>query len=58
MYLWMKVSEDEYELPVAVEDTSVKLAQKMGVSAEWVRASARNDRYYKKIKIEDNEDDM
>ena len=31
MLLWMKVTSDEYELPLVVEDSAYKLAAKLGV---------------------------
>lgn len=34
--LWLKVTDDEYELPVAVADTAVALATMVGVSAGTV----------------------
>lgn len=30
--LWMAVTEDRYELPLAVEDTQEKLAKRLGIS--------------------------
>ena len=37
-YLWMAVTADEYELPLAVEDTAAALARRLGVSENTVRA--------------------
>ena len=30
--LWMAVTEDRYELPLAVEDTQEKLARRLGIT--------------------------
>ena len=37
-YIWMKVSNDKYELPVAVADTAEELALACGVSANSIYA--------------------
>ena len=47
-YLWMAVTADEYELPLAVEDTAAALARRLGVSEETVRVieyRGKNDMY-------------
>ena len=31
-YFWLAVTADEYELPLAVEDTAAALARRLGVS--------------------------
>lgn len=31
MVLWMKVTDDEYELPIAIADSRAKLARKLGI---------------------------
>lgn len=36
-YLWLAVTADEYELPLAVEDTAAALARRLGVSEDTVR---------------------
>ena len=36
-YLWMAVTADEYELPLAVEDTAAALARRLGISEDTVR---------------------
>ena len=36
-YLWLAVTADEYELPLAVEDTAAALARRLGVSENTVR---------------------
>lgn len=47
-YLWMAVTADEYELPLAVEDTAAALARRLGVSENTVRtveSRGKNERY-------------
>lgn len=44
MYIWMAVTPDEYELPIALEDSSAKLAELLGISASTVRGSEFRDR--------------
>lgn len=49
-YLWMAVTADEYELPLAVEDTAAALARRLGVSEDTVRVMeyrGKNERYRK-----------
>lgn len=36
-YLWLAVTADEYELPLAVEDTAAALARRLGISEDTVR---------------------
>ena len=36
-YLWLAVTADEYELPLAVENTAAELARRLGVSEDTVR---------------------
>lgn len=50
-YLWLAVTADEYELPLAVEDTAAALARRLGVSENTVRTveyRGKNERYRKK----------
>lgn len=47
-YLWMAVTADEYELPLAVEDTAAALARRLGISEDTVRVMeyrGKNERY-------------
>lgn len=47
-YFWLAVTADEYELPLAVEDTAAALARRLGVSEDTVRVMeyrGKNDRY-------------
>lgn len=64
MILYMAVTPDEYELPVAVEDSPTKLAKKIGMSVNTVTASLTpkrakyNDKRkvgyrYRKVEVED-----
>ena len=49
-YLWLAVTADEYELPLAVEDTAAALARRLGVSENTVRTMeyrGKNERYRK-----------
>lgn len=38
MLLWMAVSPDRFEFPIAVEDTSAKLAKTMGTTEVNIRS--------------------
>lgn len=47
-YLWLAVTADEYELPLAIEDTAAALARRLGVSENTVRVMeyrGKNERY-------------
>ena len=44
MYIWMAVTPDEYELPIALEDSARKLADLIGVSESTVKGSELRDR--------------
>ena len=63
MILWLKVSNDEYELPEAVADTSVELSRMCGLSKDAVqtaisKAKKRKTRCkYIKVEIENEEKD-
>ena len=49
-YLWLAVTADEYELPLAIEDTAAALARRLGVSENTVRTMeyrGKNERYRK-----------
>ena len=60
--LWMKVTLDKYELPVAVADTSGQLAQMIGVTPNNIHSAisnARKDGYRcQYVKVEIEEDDL
>lgn len=58
MTLWMKVTSDEYELPMIVEDSAYKLAAKLGVWPSCVFHSVkRPNGSYKRIEVEDDEEE-
>lgn len=40
--LWMKVSEDKYELPIAVAESSAKLGEMLGVKSSTIRSCVKN----------------
>lgn len=49
-YLWLAVTADEYELPLAIENTAAELARRLGVSEDTVRVMeyrGKNERYRK-----------
>lgn len=57
--VYMKVTKDKYELPVAVADTADALAKICGVSVSTVRSSITREKKgfvnssYKKVIIDD-----
>jgi hypothetical protein len=57
-YIWMKVTKDKYEYPVAIADTAGQLAIKCGVTAECIRSAIYHSKktgyksIYKKVKID------
>lgn len=61
MKLYLYVTNDEYELPVAVADSPHELAKMLGVSANTVSNSIYKERIgktahsqYKKIEVDDD----
>lgn len=38
-YLWLAVTPDKYEFPIYIEDSSTKLAKRLGISASTVITS-------------------
>ena len=38
-YIYMEVTQDKYELPVAIADTALRLAQLVGVEVEQIQKS-------------------
>ena len=47
-YLWLAVTADDYDLPLAVENTAAELARRLGVSEDTVRVMeyrGKNERY-------------
>lgn len=47
-YIWVAVENDEYELPIFIEDSAEKLASKLGISRSAV--NKRVDRKVQKIR--------
>ena len=46
--LWMKVTNDEYELPLAVADSMAELARMTGIKPESLYSIISRDRHGKK----------
>lgn len=42
-YLWLAVTADEYELPLAVADTSRELGKMLGLSHNTIEVAAYRD---------------
>ena len=63
MVIWMKVSDDEYELPEAIADTSTELARKYGLSKCSVMSAICNAKrrgtrcIYVKVEVEAVDED-
>lgn len=61
MKIWLKVTDDEYEFPLQIADTSTELAKKCNVSVNTVLSSLCRERKgvcwscYKCIEVEDEE---
>lgn len=62
MVIWMKVTNDEFELPVAIADSAPLLAEMLGTTTNAIRSSVshlksgRNKRsLYRKVEIEEDE---
>lgn len=58
MLIWMAVSPDRFELPIAVEDTAPKLAKAMGTTVTNIRSKKSKGQNgkncgYKVITVED-----
>lgn len=61
MVLYMEITEDEYELPVAVATSATQLARLRGVSVNSIRASISHENAgrrkfsrYKRVEVEDD----
>ena len=59
-YLWLAVTPDEYELPLAVEESAEKLGKRYGLSkktvASMIRKGAngkRNGHKFVKVRVEE-----
>lgn len=60
MTLYMKVTKDEYELPVAVAETKAELARMLGRTRESVQSAFFHAQKYKNptyvvVEVEDDE---
>jgi len=61
MTIWMKVTHDKYELPVAIADSCVELAEKLGKTANNISSSithsARRGNWtpYRKVEIDEED---
>jgi hypothetical protein len=59
--VWMKVTRDKFELPVAVADTCVELAAILGVSENSIRTAICNSKrqhyntVYRRVVINDKD---
>ena len=49
-YLWIKVTNDEYQLPLAVADTSSQLAELCGVNKEVIFRQINRQKNNPKVK--------
>ena len=65
MVLWLKVTNDEYEFPIIVEDSIELLAKKCGIKAVSIRNNISKYNLgkikytsYKKVVIPDNEEEI
>lgn len=61
MTVWMKVTDDEYELPIVIADSAAELARMLGCSANSIYSSICrfNMGYtsrYRKVEIDQAED--
>ena len=60
-YLWMKVTSDEYELPVAVADTAKELAKIVGTTENTINSRISHAKadgcrcQYKRVEVEESE---
>ncbi len=61
MIIWMKVTHDKYELPVAIADSAAELARKLGVSKGSIESSVSRQKrglnlhsIYRRVEVEDD----
>ena len=59
MTLYMKVTRDKYELPVAVAETKAELAWMLGIKRDHVRSAFSHAKKYKNptyvvVEVDDN----
>ena len=62
VYIWMKVTQDEFELPLAIADSSTELARICGTSANSIKSTVAKARKgiiknpsYVVVKVEEGE---
>ena len=57
MKIYMKVSLDEYELPIAIADSAYELAEMVGTKQSVIYSSISHGRgSYRRVEIEDDEE--
>lgn len=62
MTIWMKVTDDKYELPVMVAESQMELASMLGISPNTIASSMSHHRAtggytpYRRIEIEEGEE--
>ena len=63
--VYMKVTNDRYELPIAIEDTAKALARKLGVGVSCIHSPISLEKSgkvkhssYKRVEIEEEDDTM
>lgn len=63
MTIWMKVTDDKYELPVMVAESQLELANMLGISPNTIASSMSHNRArgvktpYRRIEIEEGEEE-
>ena len=61
MTIWMKVTHDQYEFPVAIADSCVELAELLGKTANNISSSIAHSKkrdnwtQYRKVVIDDED---
>ena len=65
MKVWMRITNDEYQLPVAVADTASQLARMCGTNANAIRSAVSHVRSGRKkfctyivVEIDEREGDL
>lgn len=63
--LYMAVTKDQYELPIAVAGSAVELAKMVGTSADTVRSLISKNLYngykhspYRRVEVDDDSDEL
>lgn len=57
--IYMKVTEDELSLPVAIGETAQELADQIGVKVETIYAGVSRGRIsYVKVEVDEDDDEM